>query len=101
MHTYTDLSHSVHLKCSEPFLETRGWLDGGDSPSLCPLTVGCSDVAKRGGCGRAWDYPRWAAGSKGGSESVDLLKSSHAVLHIGKSIEVQMDGNNFGLEMSL
>ena len=64
VHTYTDLSHSVHLKCSEPFLETRGWLDGGDSPSLCPLTVGCSDVAKRGGCGRAWDYPRWAAGSK-------------------------------------
>ena len=66
-------------------METRGWLDGGDSPSLCPLTVGCSDVAKRGGRGRAWDYPRWAARRRE-EGSVDLLKSSHAILHIGKSV---------------
>ena len=46
---------SAHLKCSEPFLETRGWLDWGDAPSLLPLTIGCSDVAKCGGCGWTWD----------------------------------------------
>lgn len=48
------LQHA-HLKCSEPFLETRGWLDWGDTPSLLPLTIGCSDVAKCCGCGWTWD----------------------------------------------
>ena len=60
-HIQKNHSLSIHLKCSEPFLETRGWLDGVDTPSRLPLTVGCSDLAKRGRCGRAWDDPRWAA----------------------------------------
>lgn len=41
----------AHLKCSEPFLETSRWLNGGDPPSLLPLTISCSNVAKCGGCG--------------------------------------------------
>lgn len=50
----------AYLKCSEPFLETCGWLDWGDASSLLPLTVGCSDVAKCGGCGWTWDNSCWA-----------------------------------------
>lgn len=61
---------SAHLKCSEPFLETRGWLDWGDTSSLLPLTIGCSDVAKCGGCGRTWDNSRRAVILKGRKQSI-------------------------------
>ena len=53
-----------HLKCSEPFLEPCGGLDGGDAPSLLALPVGSSDVPK--GCGsRVRDQP-WTAGTDNG-----------------------------------
>ena len=46
-----------HLKCPEPFLETCGRRDGGDTPPLLPLTVSCPDVPKRGGGGWVGDQP--------------------------------------------
>lgn len=60
----------AYLKCSEPFLETRRWLDWGDASSLLALTVGCSDVAKRGGCGWTWDNSCWAVRPEEGTFQV-------------------------------
>ena len=53
-----------HLKCSEPFLEPCGRLDGGDTPPLLALPVGGPDVPKGGGS-RVRDQP-WTAGTHTG-----------------------------------
>lgn len=54
----------AYLKRAEPFLEPRGWLDGGDASPLLALAIGRPDVAERGGRGRARHDSRRAGTSK-------------------------------------